>query len=43
MTTLKELAATTLIEFLPAPDGGKQLVRITSNGKRALDWAKQVK
>lgn len=41
MTTLKELAGMKLIEFLPPLDSGKQLVRITSDGKRVLDWAKQ--
>ncbi len=43
MTTLKELAGMKLIEFLPPLDNGKQLVRITSDGKRVLDWAKQSK
>jgi hypothetical protein len=41
MTTLKELAGMKLIEFLPSPTTGTDLVRITSDGKRVLDWAKQ--
>ena len=43
MTTFKKLAGMKLIEFLPSKNGGKELVRITSDGKQVLNWARQVK